>query len=72
VVVTLAEGEELLVDGSPVTGEHRFGALPERSETTAVSGTALLTEYATCPLPPRENRLPVAVTAGELDPHQRG
>ncbi|WP_229749918.1 DUF1684 domain-containing protein [Flexivirga endophytica] len=26
------------------------------------------TPYATCPLPPIENRLPIAVTAGELDP----
>jgi len=23
------------------------------------------TSYATCPLPPKENRLPLAVTAGE-------
>jgi uncharacterized protein len=26
------------------------------------------TEFATCPLPPAENRLPVAVEAGEKDP----
>lgn len=26
----------------------------------------VFTEFATCPLPPRQNRLPVAITAGEL------
>ena len=29
------------------------------------------TDLATCPLPPRENRLPVAIEAGELLPHER-
>jgi hypothetical protein len=28
------------------------------------------TEFATCPLPPAENRLPVAVEAGEQIPHE--
>ena len=28
------------------------------------------TEFATCPLPPAENRLPVAVEAGELLPYE--
>ena len=28
------------------------------------------TEFATCPLPPAENRLPVAVEAGELIPRE--
>ena len=28
------------------------------------------TPFATCPLPPDQNRLPLAVEAGELDPHQ--
>jgi uncharacterized protein (DUF1684 family) len=27
------------------------------------------TPYATCPLPPRQNRLPIAITAGELNTH---
>ena len=27
------------------------------------------TPYATCPLPPEQNRLPIAIEAGELDPH---
>ncbi|WP_406065178.1 DUF1684 domain-containing protein [Streptomyces sp. NBC_01077] len=30
------------------------------------------TDFATCPLPPAENRLPVAVEAGEKIPHERG
>jgi uncharacterized protein len=30
------------------------------------------TDLATCPLPPAENRLPVAVEAGEKIPHERG
>jgi uncharacterized protein (DUF1684 family) len=28
------------------------------------------TPYATCPLPPDQNRLPIPIEAGELDPHQ--
>jgi uncharacterized protein (DUF1684 family) len=30
------------------------------------------TDFATCPLPPAENRLPIAVEAGEKIPHERG
>jgi uncharacterized protein (DUF1684 family) len=29
------------------------------------------TDFATCPLPPAENRLPVAIEAGEKIPHER-
>lgn len=29
------------------------------------------TDYATCPLPPAENRLPVAIEAGEQIPYER-
>jgi hypothetical protein len=29
------------------------------------------TDFATCPLPPAENRLPVAVEAGEKIPYER-
>ncbi len=29
------------------------------------------TDLATCPLPPAENRLPVAVEAGDKIPHER-
>lgn len=30
------------------------------------------TDFATCPLPPAENRLPVAVEAGEKIPYEHG
>jgi uncharacterized protein (DUF1684 family) len=30
------------------------------------------TDFATCPLPPAENRLPVAIEAGEKTPLERG
>ncbi|MFD7877901.1 DUF1684 domain-containing protein [Streptomyces sp. NPDC059766] len=36
VVVTLDDGEELVVDGKPVDGEHRFGVLPERGGVDAI------------------------------------
>jgi uncharacterized protein len=42
VVVTLDDGEELFVAGSPVRGEHRFGVLPERGGVTAVWGDAAI------------------------------
>ncbi|XVQ06716.1 hypothetical protein ACQP1W_29170 [Spirillospora sp. CA-255316] len=35
VVVTLDEGEELVVDGTPVRGEHRFGVIAERGGVIA-------------------------------------
>ena len=155
VTVTLAPGEDLTLDGTPITGRHHFGQIPERgevfpSDTAGVyevakrggndilrprhpgtplrtglhgtpgyapdprwvlrgryrpfteprdvttyaanrslqvpapdsGGTVVLdfnratnlpcayTEFATCPLPPAENRLPIAVEAGELIPHE--
>ncbi|MHA4773093.1 DUF1684 domain-containing protein [Streptomyces sp. MSC1_001] len=42
VTVTLADGEELVVDGTPVRGEHRFGVLPERGGVDAVWGDAVI------------------------------
>ncbi|MET8981893.1 DUF1684 domain-containing protein [Streptomyces sp. NPDC004539] len=42
VVVTLDDGEELVVDGEPVRGEHRFGVLPERGGVDAVWGDAVI------------------------------
>jgi uncharacterized protein (DUF1684 family) len=35
----------------------------------AYSPPCAFTNFATCPLPPRQNRLPFAVAAGELNPH---
>lgn len=42
VVVNLDNGEELVVDGTPVRGEHRFGVLPERGGVDAVWGDAVI------------------------------
>jgi uncharacterized protein (DUF1684 family) len=42
VTVTLAEGEELTVDGKPVTGDHHFGVLPERTDIKVTAGDAVL------------------------------
>jgi uncharacterized protein (DUF1684 family) len=42
VVVRLADGEELLVDGQPVRGEHAFGVIPERGGITPVFGDAVV------------------------------
>ncbi|MEV5408907.1 DUF1684 domain-containing protein [Thermopolyspora sp. NPDC052614] len=37
----------------------------------AVNLPCAYTEFATCPLPPEENRLPVAIEAGEKIPHEQ-
>lgn len=37
----------------------------------AYSPPCAFTAYATCPLPPPQNRLPVRIEAGEKDPHRR-
>src|SRR4051812_47983751 len=42
VIVTLADGEELTVDGKPVTGTHHFGVLPERTDIKVTAGDAVL------------------------------
>ena len=40
--VVLAQGEELLVDGVPVHGEHRFGVIAERGSLFPTSGDAVI------------------------------
>jgi uncharacterized protein (DUF1684 family) len=42
VVVDLADGEELVVDGTPVRGRYAFGAIPERGGVHAVWGEAVV------------------------------
>ncbi len=42
VVVDLADGEELVIDGSPVRGRHSFGVIPERGGVNAVWGDAVI------------------------------
>lgn len=49
------------LDGSVVLDFNRAANLP-----------CAYTDLATCPLPPAENRLPVAVEAGEKIPYERG
>jgi uncharacterized protein (DUF1684 family) len=48
-------------DGTVVLDFNRAGNLP-----------CAYTDLATCPLPPAENRLPVAIEAGEKIPYERG
>jgi uncharacterized protein (DUF1684 family) len=40
--VVLDEGEELIVDGTGVTGEHSFGVIPERGSVMAAWGEAVI------------------------------
>ena len=42
VVVDLADGETLTVDGTPVTGRYAFGRIPERDGINARSGDAVI------------------------------
>jgi uncharacterized protein (DUF1684 family) len=42
ITVVLDAGEELVVDGTAVRGEHRFGVLPERASVSAVWGDAVI------------------------------
>jgi uncharacterized protein len=42
VTVELSPGEQLAVDGMPVTGTHCFGPIGERAEITAASGDAVI------------------------------
>lgn len=56
-------------------GRFLYSDLPKDGKVTldfnkAYNPPCAFTPYATCPLPPRENRLPVAIEAGEMDyPH---
>jgi uncharacterized protein len=42
VTVTLDDGEELVVDGTPVRGSYRFGVIPERGGRLAAFGDAVV------------------------------
>ncbi len=55
-------------------GRFLYAALPKDGLVTldfnkAYSPPCAFTAFATCPLPPRQNRLPFPIEAGELDPH---
>ena len=57
-------------------GRFVYSALPDPDGTVildfnrAYSPPCAFTDFATCPLPPVQNRLGVAIEAGELDPHR--
>jgi uncharacterized protein (DUF1684 family) len=55
-----------------VAGRYLYTDLPKDGRVTldfnkAKNPPCAFTDYATCPLPPPRNRLPIAVLAGELD-----
>lgn len=57
------------------SGRFLYAVKPAPGGTTvldfnkAINPPCAFTPYATCPLPPRQNRLPVAITAGEKRAH---
>jgi hypothetical protein len=56
-------------------GRFLYAAMPrngvvELDFNRAESPPCAFTAFATCPLPPKENALPVRIEAGELDPHR--
>jgi uncharacterized protein (DUF1684 family) len=56
-------------------GRFLYAAMPENGEVLldfnkAHSPPCAFTAFATCPLPPKENALPVRIEAGELNPHR--
>jgi uncharacterized protein len=69
--------ELFLIFADATSGRHTYGggrylyaAPPEGGETVvdfnkAYNPPCVFTEFATCPLPPMQNRLPVAIEAGE-------
>jgi uncharacterized protein (DUF1684 family) len=60
--------------GTYPAGRFMYSAKPKDGAVVldfnkAYSPPCAFTAYATCPLPPRQNRLPVSIEAGEKDPH---
>jgi uncharacterized protein len=56
-------------------GRFLYAAMPKNGEIVldfnkAISPPCAFTAFATCPLPPKENALPVRVEAGEMNPHR--
>jgi hypothetical protein len=59
--------------GTYAAGRFLYAAMPKDGKVVldfnrAVNPPCAFTLYATCPLPPRQNLLPIAITAGERDP----
>jgi uncharacterized protein (DUF1684 family) len=65
-VTTYAANRTLQIDPPTADGTVRLDF------NRAANLPCAYTDLATCPLPPDENRLPVAVEAGEKIPHERG
>jgi uncharacterized protein (DUF1684 family) len=80
---TLEEGNELFIlfgdatsgKGTYPAGRFLYADLPDANGNTiidfnkAFNPPCAFTIYATCPLPPKQNILPIAITAGEKDHH---
>ena len=64
-ITTYAANRVLLVDPAD---EERNVAL---DFNRAVNLPCAFTDFATCPLPPAENRLPIGIEAGEKTPYER-
>lgn len=76
------EGKLFIVFGDITSGKETYAAgrfiyadMPDANGNTildfnkAYNPPCAFTPYATCPLPPKQNILPIAVTAGEKDYH---
>jgi uncharacterized protein len=75
------DGKLFFVFGDRTNGKATYGAGRFLYADAATAGKVILdfnqavnppcafTPFATCPLPPRQNRLPVAIEAGELNDH---
>jgi uncharacterized protein (DUF1684 family) len=82
-ILALEEGPELFLlfydqtSGNETYGGGRYlyvdkpeaGGKVKLDFNKAYCPPCAFTEYATCLLPPQENRFPIAITAGEKDPH---
>jgi hypothetical protein len=64
-VTTYPANRSLTIDAPAADGSVRLDF------TRATNLPCAYTDFATCPLPPAENRLPVAVEAGEKIPYER-
>lgn len=73
-----SEGELFILFADPTNQKETYGAgrflyaeLPNEQGTTildfnkAINPPCAFTAFATCPLPPKQNRLPIAIRAGE-------
>ena len=80
----LIEGDQLFIifgdatsgKGTYSSGRYLYTALPDTEGNTFIdfnksfNPPCAFTNYATCPLPPKQNILPISILAGEKDYHQ--